>query len=69
MTAEHLYAGPTHLYNTDPQSGAGNCTCGMAERHRRHYHAFMEAAGIGGPGGNPDHLCTCGLSKYAECHW
>lgn len=52
----------THLYNADSRSGAGNCTCGMAERHRCHYHQFM-------PGRNRPDLCTCALPPEAACHW
>jgi hypothetical protein len=62
-------APPAHLYTANPQSGAGNCTCGQAERHRRHFHEFMEAAGIGGPSGNPKRLCTCALPRESACHW
>ena len=56
----------THEYKADPQSGAGNCVCGAAERHRRHPHDFVRAW-------NPlmaerrDH-CTCGLPPEADQH-
>lgn len=57
----HRAATPAHPYNRDPQSGAGNCVCGMALRHRRHWHEYMPAAG------HPD-ICTCALPKDAPCH-
>lgn len=52
---------PSHAYQRDPQSGAGNCTCGMAERHRRHPHEFMPTAS------RPD-LCVCALPPEALPH-
>lgn len=54
-----------HSYSRDPQSGAGNCVCGGAERHRRHPHLFLHGA----PeyGGNR-YICTCGLPPEAPCH-
>ena len=52
---------PTHQYEADPASGAGNCRCGGPERHRRHPHEFMAAAS------RPD-LCTCALPRTATCH-
>lgn len=51
-----------HLYNPDPQSGAGNCTCGLPERHRKHFHKFMAAQDY-------HDLCTCALGPTAFCHW
>lgn len=51
-----------HEYKADPQSGAGNCTCGMAERHSRHFHEFLPRMG------NRE-LCVCGLPENAAaCH-
>lgn len=52
----------THPYTPDPQSGAGNCTCGMAERHRTHPHTYMRAAYTTAD------LCTCALPPDADCH-
>ena len=52
---------PTHEYEADPQSGAGNCVCGAAERNRRHPHVAMPAA-------SAPHLCTCALPLDARCH-
>lgn len=50
-----------HEYKSDPQSGAGNCTCGQAERHRNHFHKFVKAMGY-------DDICTCALTESATCH-
>lgn len=50
-----------HEYKSDSQSGAGNCTCGMAERHRNHFHKFVKAA-------SRDDICTCALPESATCH-
>lgn len=50
-----------HEYKSDPQSGAGNCTCGQAERHRNHFHTFVTAQSWEG-------LCTCALPESASCH-
>jgi len=50
-----------HIYLKDPQSGAGNCTCGAAERHRRHPHEFVAIL-------KQHELCTCGLPFEAEPH-
>jgi hypothetical protein len=52
---------PKHRYQRDPHSGAGNCVCGAAERHRRHPHEFLAM------GSNPT-LCTCTLPREAKCH-
>jgi hypothetical protein len=52
---------PTHDYQADPQSGAGNCVCGMAEAHRRHPHAFRAAA-------SDPTRCVCALPAEARCH-
>lgn len=52
---------PTHAYQLDLQSGAGNCVCGMAEHHRRHPHEFLAAAS------NPS-LCVCILPREALVH-
>lgn len=43
-----------HIYTKDPQSGAGNCTCGAAELHRRHPHEFVAMRAV-------DDNCVCGL--------
>jgi hypothetical protein len=43
-----------HRYTADPASGAGNCKCGAAERHKRHPHLPMPMAS------NPL-SCTCGV--------
>jgi hypothetical protein len=51
-----------HTYQRDSQSGAGNCTCGAAERHRRHPHLFLSAMR------HEQQLCTCGLPPEATCH-
>lgn len=51
----------THAYTSDPQSGAGNCTCGAAERDRRHPHMYLQAL-------NHPNVCTCGLPPEAEQH-
>lgn len=50
-----------HIYQKDPQSGAGNCTCGAAERHRRHPHEFM-------PSNADPELCVCALPFEAGPH-
>jgi hypothetical protein len=50
-----------HEYKSDPQSGAGNCTCGQAERYRDHFHKFVKAVGYGD-------LCSCALPASATCH-
>lgn len=55
-----------HPYTADPQSGAGNCTCGHPERAWRHPHKFTPSA-IAYNGGRQD-MCTCGLPARAECH-
>ena len=52
---------PSHAYESDPQSGAGNCVCGAAEQHRRHLHVSM-------PSATTPRLCTCGLPLDARCH-
>jgi hypothetical protein len=52
---------PTHRYERDPQSGAGNCVCGAAEHHRRHPHDFWAAA-------SAHSLCVCALPRGAKCH-
>lgn len=31
-----------HPYNPDPQSGAGNCTCGWSECTQVHFHEFTQ---------------------------
>jgi hypothetical protein len=46
-----------HAYEPDPQSGAGNCVCGVQERHRSHPHVAMGAALTDGG----VILCVCGL--------
>ena len=51
-----------HEYESDPQSGAGNCVCGYAERHRKHFHNFVPAMS------QPD-ICTCGLRENEIRHW
>lgn len=56
----------THEYNPDPQSGAGNCTCGAAERHRAHPHEFMRAASS--PPRGSATVCTCALPLSHEIH-
>jgi hypothetical protein len=50
-----------HEYKSDPQSGAGNCICGQAERHRNHFHKFVKAM-------NRNDICTCALPESATCH-
>lgn len=50
-----------HRYQRDPQSGAGNCTCGGQYEHRLHPHPFRPA------GVNPD-VCVCALPLPADCH-
>lgn len=50
-----------HKYKSDPQSGAGNCVCGQAERHHNHFHKFVTAQSWEG-------LCTCALPESASCH-
>lgn len=52
---------PTHAYQSDPQSGAGNCVCGAAEHHRLHPHDFLPAAS------NPA-FCVCALPPEALPH-
>lgn len=52
---------PTHAFRADPQSGAGNCVCGMGEHHRRHPHNFMPSLSW------PD-LCVCALPPEALPH-
>lgn len=53
---------PSHDYEPDPQSGAGNCLhCGRSEHHRKHPHPFTAAAS------NPS-LCACALPPAARCH-
>jgi hypothetical protein len=52
---------PKHEYQRSPHSGAGNCVCGAAERHRRHPHGFIAAD-------SKPELCTCGLPCDAKCH-
>ena len=56
----------THAYESDPQSGAGNCTCGAPERHPRHPHAYVKAwdwaQGIG------EEQCTCMRRKSDPIH-
>ena len=49
-----------HPYRRDPQSGAGNCTCGHPEWAWKHPHDFMQAM--------DDDRCTCGLPVEAACH-
>jgi hypothetical protein len=49
-----------HEYKSDPQSGAGNCVCGQAERHRDHFHKFVKAMS--------SDTCTCALPESASCH-
>lgn len=50
-----------HLYQSDPQSGAGNCVCGMAENHREHPHEFVPIL-------KQHDLCVCGLPYETEPH-
>jgi hypothetical protein len=63
----------THSYTRDPQSGAGNCTCGASESHRRHPHQFrrvspMTALNAILNAGTLD-VCVCGLLAEAEQHF
>lgn len=55
----------THPYQRDPQSGAGNCTCGAAEHHFRHPHTFR--AGVTyratGDGATPMRTGRCVCSR------
>lgn len=48
-----------HSYVSDPQSGAGNCTCGAALYHRRHPHPFRLGTATN---------CVCALPYAHECH-
>jgi hypothetical protein len=52
---------PRHPYAPDPQSGAGNCTCGMAEAHRHHPHVFT-------PARSDPTSCVCALPETGRCH-
>jgi hypothetical protein len=52
---------PTHAYQADRQSGAGNCVCGYAEHHRRHPHTFRPMRSFKG-------RCVCALPAGARCH-
>jgi hypothetical protein len=52
-----------HEYEKDTHSGAGNCTCGAAERHARHPHMYLR--GLWPSGGEK---CTCGLPPEADQH-
>lgn len=61
-----------HDYQADPQSGAGNCTCGAAEHHRRHPHPFWRISPQYGMAtilstGTLD-TCVCGLRAEADQH-
>lgn len=55
-----------HDFDADPQSGAGNCTCGAQRHHRRHRHPYM--TGAIEYGAKPD-VCVCGLAPEADCHF
>jgi hypothetical protein len=55
-----------HAYERSPHSGAGNCVCGVPERHRRHPHEFMRAL-IAEPKGSQT-LCTCALPLVHPIH-
>lgn len=61
MTQPAENEAPTHKYDRDPQSGAGNCVCGASERHRRHPHVWMPAL-------TDPRLCVCALPLVARCH-
>jgi len=52
-----------HVYARDPQSGAGNCTCGWPVEMREHPHEFRRRS----PKDN-DELCVCGELPEAICH-
>jgi hypothetical protein len=52
---------PSHAYVRDSWSGAGNCTCGAAEAHRRHPHWFTSSR-------SDTSRCVCGLLAGARCH-
>lgn len=52
----------THPYEEDSQSGAGNCTCGAAEHHRRHPHTYLRAW-------FNDGRCVCGLTESDPTHY
>jgi hypothetical protein len=43
-----------HTFTPHPASGAGNCVCGGAERHRRHPHEPM-------PRASNEYECVCGV--------
>ena len=55
-----------HVYEADPQSGAGNCTCGAPERHPRHPHAFVKA--WGGVRHVDEPRCTCMRGQSDPIH-
>jgi len=50
-----------HAYKSDPQSGAGNCTCGQAQRTRAHPHKYT-------PMMNDPKTCVCGLGRWEKPH-
>lgn len=56
-----------HLYDSDPQSGAGNCKmCQRPERDIRHYHRFMKAKDAEVRGSRTK--CTCGAELGNGAH-
>ena len=51
-----------HNYESDPQSGAGNCKrCQNPEHHRRHPHPYKEARDF-------RRVCVCGGTTHALIH-
>jgi hypothetical protein len=58
--------GPMHTYESDPQSGAGNCTCGGAREHHRHPHDFRRAWSAAR--GAVSEYCVCGQAPEALIH-
>lgn len=57
----------SHAYTPDPQSTAGNCTCGRSREHRAHPHEYRRASNeaivLAG-----DLVCVCGRRPEAEPH-
>ena len=49
-----------HPYQRSPHSGAGNCTCGRAERDRLHPHEYAQSWW--------DEQCTCGHLAGSMIH-
>lgn len=51
-----------HEYVQDPQSGAGNCTCGSAQHTIRHRHPYRKAEPAA------FEKCVCGLLEGSRLH-